>query len=429
MRKRILMGFIGLVVSSFLMVFDTPAATPAGKKEPIKVGMITNMSGPYSEVSKKALTIGLDEVNKAGGILGQTLQLVMEDSRGQMPAAVAAYKKLVVTDGVKIVVVNEGSDFNFACQEAGAALYPEYPHLLFNPFTRHDGLTDRVKTQYSKYKFFFRNLVKATENMKEFSDVPKLYKSFGYKKAAIVIEDSLWTEAYRKGIPGVVPSTKETFEQTGFQVVYYTENAVKETMFLPIFAKIAAAKPDVIFWTATYSDVVTMIKQWVVSDAKDMEFFQSSVFRALNPWERTGGACLGITSSMFQELVPATPKSKPLYQQFETGKVKAAWMVAGNYDTPFILKAAVEKVGGLDDMDAVIKAIEKNELIGASGTIKWTDDHNYVWGYPYFVDLACGQYQGSDDVVLVSPPEVAKITNPTRKYVPIKELRAKMGQK
>jgi hypothetical protein len=104
-------------------------------------------------------------------------------------------------------------------------------------------------------------------------------------------------------------------------------------------------------------------------------------------------------------------------------------MVAGNYDTPFIRKAAVEKVGSLDDMDAVIKAIEKNELMGVSGTIKWTDDHNYVWGYPYFVDLACGQYQGPDDVVLVSPPEVAKITNPTRKYVPIKELRARMGQK
>ena len=78
-------------------------------------------------------------------------------------------------------------------------------------------------------------------------------------------------------------------------------------------------------------------------------------------------------------------------------------MVAGNYDTPYIIKVAAEKVGNFKDMDAIIKAIEKNEFPGASGIIKWTDDHNYVWGYPYFVDLACGQYQGPDDVVVIYP--------------------------
>lgn len=108
MGRKIYVVLVVLGISSFLAVFGTPTpSAPAAEKTPIKIGMITNMSGPYAEVSKKALLIGIDEVNKAGGILGQPLQLIIEDSRGQMPTAAAAYKKLVITDGAKIIVVNE----------------------------------------------------------------------------------------------------------------------------------------------------------------------------------------------------------------------------------------------------------------------------------------------------------------------------------
>ena len=107
MVKKIFSVIAVFGVLFFLLGLNHLQAAPQDQKTPIKIGMITNLSGPYAEVGKKALTIGIDEVNKGGGILGRSLKMVVEDSRGQMPTAVAAYKKLVITEGVKLVVVNE----------------------------------------------------------------------------------------------------------------------------------------------------------------------------------------------------------------------------------------------------------------------------------------------------------------------------------
>ena len=98
------------------------------------------MSAPYGLSNKVPLEIGVEELNKAGGILGRPVQLVVEDWKREVPLAVAAYKKLVMSDKC-LVVFTEGTEGTTACMQEALQLYSEFPHLQFAFWTAHDGVT------------------------------------------------------------------------------------------------------------------------------------------------------------------------------------------------------------------------------------------------------------------------------------------------
>ena len=75
--------------------------------DPIKIGLIGALSAPYGLSNKVSLEIGVEELNKAGGILGRPVQLVVEDWKREVPLAVAAYKKLVMSDKCLVVFTHQ----------------------------------------------------------------------------------------------------------------------------------------------------------------------------------------------------------------------------------------------------------------------------------------------------------------------------------
>lgn len=238
--------------------------------EPIKIGLIGVLSVPYGKSNKTALEISLEELDKEGGILGRPVPLVLEDWKREVPLAVAAHKKLVMTDKC-LVVFTEGTERTTACMQEAVKLYSEFPHLQFGFWPAHEEMTDPVCTQY-KYKFFFRVYSKTGDTYD-----PKLqnWKMFphviGTKKMALIIEDIGWTQPYLKGTPGKHPPLKEYYEEKGIKIVYYGKSAIGEKMFLPTFEKIAASGADTIHWITGYTDTNPMAKQWAESAAKDLD--------------------------------------------------------------------------------------------------------------------------------------------------------------
>ncbi len=63
----------------------------------VKIGMVVPITGPGAESGKYAQTgakIAVERINKAGGILGKPLELVIEDDQTTNPGAVLAFSKL-----------------------------------------------------------------------------------------------------------------------------------------------------------------------------------------------------------------------------------------------------------------------------------------------------------------------------------------------
>ncbi len=90
-RRQISAGLAaGIAMPAILRSAHAQGAT-------IKVGMVLPVTGPAAEAGRYALTgakIALDQVNKAGGVLGKQMEIVTEDDQTTNPGAVLAFSKL-----------------------------------------------------------------------------------------------------------------------------------------------------------------------------------------------------------------------------------------------------------------------------------------------------------------------------------------------
>ncbi|HEX2886595.1 ABC transporter substrate-binding protein [Vineibacter terrae] len=75
--------------------------------EPIRLATLTPLTGaggPYGPVMAKAAAAVVEEVNKAGGVLGRRVQLVSEDDQTNPEAGVRAARKLIDVDKVSAIM-------------------------------------------------------------------------------------------------------------------------------------------------------------------------------------------------------------------------------------------------------------------------------------------------------------------------------------
>ncbi len=398
-------------------------------KEPIRIGFIGALSTPYGASNKAALEISIEELNKAGGILGRSVELVTEDWKREVPLAVAAYKKLALKDKC-LLIFTEGTEGSAACAQLASRLYSSQAHLLFATWTSHEGFTDVIANDYDKYKFLFRLHPNAADSYNPDLRAVEFFKeTIGTKKLALLVEDIGWTALYRKGKPGVYPTEQEDFEKKGIKVVYYSTTDVNEKMFFPIFEKVAASGADTIYWITGYTDTVALVKQWAQSSAKNIDLVLdggSCSYAAF--WKMTGGQALGVTAQWSELAIPFSKMSKPFLAKL---KARGAGLLSSTYaayDGPWILKGAAEKVGSVSDVDKLIKAIETGGF--QRGFWVWAFDkrHEPKKGYPPYQPLIIGQFQENGRYVAVYQKKLLEMTNPDAKYTRVKDLRKRVGQ-
>lgn len=81
------------------------AGAPAA--EPVKIGVVNMMTGPFAEggaFQVNGLNIALEEINKAGGVLGRPVELRIEDNQSTNPGTVLAFSKLFTDPAIKAIV-------------------------------------------------------------------------------------------------------------------------------------------------------------------------------------------------------------------------------------------------------------------------------------------------------------------------------------
>lgn len=83
------------------------ASSPALAAAPITFGMMTESTGPSSEAGiyqANGAKLALDEINKAGGVLGQQLELRNEDNQSTNPGSVLAMSKLTSAGNLSALI-------------------------------------------------------------------------------------------------------------------------------------------------------------------------------------------------------------------------------------------------------------------------------------------------------------------------------------
>ena len=93
-----LIGWIGIACAI--------ASTPV-HAEPIRIGAVGELSGANAETGNYQLNgikLAIEEINKAGGVLGRPLELDVQDNQSANPGSVLAFSKLVAKHDIAAVI-------------------------------------------------------------------------------------------------------------------------------------------------------------------------------------------------------------------------------------------------------------------------------------------------------------------------------------
>lgn len=96
-------GKLLLIILTFTILWVSPSYC----KEPYKIGAIFSVTGAASflgEPEKNTVLMLVEQINKAGGINGHPLEVIIEDSKSDETQAVLAAKKLIEKDKVLAII-------------------------------------------------------------------------------------------------------------------------------------------------------------------------------------------------------------------------------------------------------------------------------------------------------------------------------------
>lgn len=105
MTKNLWIG-IGVLVLVVVLAFLVKKPAPTNN-EPIKIGAALALTGDaasWGEMSLKGAAMAVEELNKKGGIHGQSIELVVEDTKSTSQGTLSSVQKLVSMDKVSAIV-------------------------------------------------------------------------------------------------------------------------------------------------------------------------------------------------------------------------------------------------------------------------------------------------------------------------------------
>jgi urea transport system substrate-binding protein len=221
---------------------STSSGSASSSGDTIKVGILHSLSGTMaiSEVSvKDAELLAIEEINKAGGVLGKKVVPVVEDGASDWPTFAEKAQKLISSD--KVAATFGG--WTSASRKAMLPVFERNKALLYYP-VQYEGL------ESSPYIFY----TGATTNQQIIPGLEFLQKEKGVKKLFLVGSDYVFPRTANKEI-------KAWAKANGMQIMGEEYAPLGSTEFSTIVNKVKAANPDAVFNTLNGDSNVAFFKQ------------------------------------------------------------------------------------------------------------------------------------------------------------------------
>jgi branched-chain amino acid transport system substrate-binding protein len=397
---RKLLGLLaGGVAFGVLGSAGTAGAAASG---PIKIGVIGEASAIAGASITKAAQLAADDINKAGGIDGRKVEVVIYDDHSSATDAVRAFQRAVKQDHVVAVVASYISEVALAIEPWAARLHTPF----ITPGAASTLISKNVHDNYDKNKYTFHGYINSAfqaDGVCAFShDV--LAGKLHMKTAAIMSEDAAWTTPLDAEFAKCLP-------KAGLKVVDHIRFNPDTTDFTPIFNKIESKHPDVIETGMAHVGVQPTV-QWHDQQVPVPMAGISAQASTNTFWKDTNGGADGvITYTAATPDVALTPKTVPFAKAYEK-RFGASPSYSGyaSYDAVEVIADAIKRAKSTDP-DKMVAAMEKTDLVGTQGRIQfYGKDSQYAHALKYGKGLVTGlfiQWQKGKQVP-IWPDSVAK---------------------
>ncbi len=388
-----------LALAALAMSVGAPLVARAA--DPIKIGVIAEVSSISGAAIPQAAKLAADEINAAGGVNGRMIEIVEYDDHNSAADAVRAFQRAANQDKVHAVIASYVSEVVLALEPWSGRL--KLP--MITPGAASDVISQRVHDDYDHLKYTFHGYLASTFLADSVCDGLKVtgVNTLHMKTAVVMSEDAAWTipldAEYLKCLPKI-----------GIQVLDHIRLSPDTTDFTPIFNKIEGLKPDVIVTGISHVGVQPTV-QWHDQQVPIPMIGISSQATTSTFYKDTNGATEGVIyQTVSAPEVAVTPKMIPFTNAFvKRYGVTPAYCGYTSYDQVYYIADAIKRAGSTDP-DKLVDALEKTSWSGTIGKVEFYGRESpfthAMKVSPEYVSGLLVQWQGGKQMT-VWPSEIA----------------------
>lgn len=350
----------------------------AAEKAPYVLGVVLNMTGPSANIGiaeDRGLRMVVDEVNKAGGVHGRQLKVVLLDAEGKPASAVVQSKRLIDVEKAIALLGYSNSAITLASMETANS----GETLMIG-----GGASEKVWNPTQKWVF---NVVPSQKNaMTPF--IVDEFSRLGYKNIAYVYLD---TAVGQTGLEAF----QWSMEKKALKPAIIEKYAPGSTDLSPQLTHVKTSGADALFITGFVDDTALVLKT-----ARDMgitiPIFSDNAIIGPELIQLAGKSVEGVVSTSLKALVAhELPNSDPtkkiavaLYDSYVKQYGPFSLFAGHGWDMTKMTIQALQKVDPKLDptKDADLKKIRASlrdnvegikNFVGQNGTFNYTpDNHN-----------------------------------------------------
>ena len=350
-----------MVLSVLVMPVGQAAAA-----DPIRIGLNEPLSGPFKTNGDRfvfGMSVAVEEINKAGGLLGRPLELVTEDNQMKPEIAVQKMKKMILKDKCEAIFQASSSSVALALAQA----MPRYKKIYvamaafavaltgehFTPYTFRTDANVAILAKTMAYHF---------ASMKKYRKVYLLNQDYSYGHDVATY--------YEKFIKELAPNT---------EIVGKDFHPVFNKDFAPYISKIKASGADYLLTGNWGTDLIQVILQGknlgMNIPVAALLMGDINALAAMPGDEAVGN--YGVASFFLGLGTENSDRIEKLFHEKSGGTwpLEQLWI---GYKSVLMYAAAVEKAGSLD-IEKVIKAFETLTYDPGTGPVVMrTKDHQLM---------------------------------------------------
>jgi len=354
--KRIL---IASIVAASLLTACNPQA---GGGDKVRIGVFMSLTGTTANFgisSVNGIKMAADEVNKAGGINGKQVDILVQDDRSDASEAATIVTKFVTQDQVHAILGEVASSRSIAA--APIAQNAKIPMLT--PSSTNPEVT-------KKGDYIFRSCF--IDPVQGAAIAQFAAKSLGAKTAAIMVDRK---NDYSTGLEKVID---ETFTRLGGKIVATQSYQEGDQDFNAQLTSLKGGNPEVIFVPGYYNDVGLIAKQ-----ARDKGIKVPLI--GGDGWDSTqlyaiGGSALnGSYFTNHYSPYDTDPKVQKFVNDYKAryGNLPDA-LAATAYDAAHIMFDAIKRSKSLNGSDIRDALAATKDYPGVTGTVTFNEHRDAV---------------------------------------------------